>query len=290
MRLVAACRILLLSLLLSCPAAKAQPPMMAADINETVVQIPLLAGGKASGNHIVATLFKPNGDGPFPFVILSHGRATTAVERARTERWRYTEQSRWLVRRGLVVIVPTRRGYGATGGADVEASYACSNPWYKESLAAALDSALSTIYYAKALPFVDSKRFIAIGQSYGGFLSVGIAAANVEGLLAGINFAGGHGGDPATHPGVPCAPEKLAAVFADAGRTARVPMLWIYTENDLFFNAEVSRALHSAFTGAGGNAQYRLLPPFGNDGHLLFAQGGRIWQPVVDEFLKGLGL
>ena len=28
-----------------------------------------------------------------------------------------------------------------------------------------------------------------------------------------------------------------------------------------------------------------LLPPFGEDGHLLFSRGFSIWQPIVERFL-----
>ena len=34
-------------------------------------------------------------------------------------------------------------------------------------------------------------------------------------------------------------------------------MLWIYIENDTFFGPELSRRMHAAYTGAGGNAEYR---------------------------------
>ena len=283
-------RLLLVTTIGFCHDSWAQTDKLAADIGETVIAIPVLAEGKPTGGYMVGTLYKPNGDGPFPFVILNHGRATSAVERAKVQRWRYVEQSRWLVRRGFVVIVPTRRGYGGTGGADVENSYACSNPWYRESLAGGVESVLSAIEYAKGLPFANPKRFIVMGQSVGGYVAVGIAAANPEGLAAAISLAGGQGGAPDSHPGIPCAPDKLTRVFAEAGKTARVPMLWIYTENDQYFNPEISRAFHKAFAESGGNAEYKLLPPFGNDGHTLFVRGGEIWQQVVGEFLDKLGL
>lgn len=274
-----------------CGAASPQStPALVADINETVIEIPVIVNGQPNGARMVGTLFKPNGDGPFPFAIISHGRAGTPVERAQVSRWRYTEQSRWLVRKGYVVIVPTRRGYGSTGGSDVETNYNCANPWYKEALAGGVESVLSAVTYAKAQPFVDPKRFILIGQSVGGFVTVGVTAAAPEGLLAAVNFAGGHGGDPQRHPGVPCGPEKLLSVYADAGKTARAPMLWVYTENDNYFGPDYSRVWHKAYTDAGGRAEFQLLPPFQSDGHRMFVNGISIWRPIVDDFLKRTGL
>jgi invasion protein IalB len=46
-------------------------------------------------------------------------------------------------------------------------------------------------------------------------------------------------------------------------------MLWIYIENDTFFGRALSKRMHQAYTEAGGNAEYHLLPPFGSEGHFL---------------------
>ncbi len=274
-------------LLCACVSAYAQTP--ASDINETVVRIPVFVGGKPNGDQMLGTVFKPDGVGPFPFVVINHGRASTPVERARLGRQRYVDASRWLVRRGFAVFVAVRRGYGETGGADVESSYNCNNPWFKEAMAGGVQSVLFVIEYAKSQSFANKDRFLVMGQSVGGYLSVGIGAANPEGLVAVINFAGGHGGRPERDPGNPCATEKLREVFADAGKASRMPALWIYTENDNYFSPEHSRAWHQAFTAAGGKAEFRLLPPFAKDGRTLFGRGQKIWQPVVEEFLNGVG-
>ncbi len=268
-------------------AAQAQGTALAVDINETVVSIPVIVGGKPDGTTMVGTVFKPNGEGPFPFVVLNHGRR--AAERFKTPRWRYTAASRWLVGQGFAVFVPTRRGYGETAGPDVESSYQCANPWFREAMAGGVDSVMSVVEYARVQPYVDKNRYIVMGQSVGGFLSVGTGALNPDGLKAIINFAGGHGGRPDREPGNPCAADKLRQVFADAGKTSRVPSLWIYTENDQYFGPDRSRSWHAAFAAAGGRAEYRLLPPFASDGHTLFVSGTRIWQPLVAEFLKSVG-
>jgi hypothetical protein len=48
--------------------------------------------------------------------------------------------------------------------------------------------------------------------------------------------------------------------------------------------------MHEAFVGAGGNAEYRLLGPFGNEGHGLIdaPEGVAIWSPLVSQFLDRL--
>jgi len=68
-------------------------------------------------------------------------------------------------------------------------------------------------------------------------------------------------------------------------------MLWIYIENDTFFGPALSKRMHEAFTAAGGKAEYRLMPPFGNDGHFFIGSPDAIpiWSPVVTKFLDEQG-
>jgi homoserine acetyltransferase len=79
----------------------------------------------------------------------------------------------------------------------------------------------------------------------------------------------------------------LVDAVAEFGRTARVPMLWIYTRNDSYFGPELSKRMAEAFRAAGGNVEYRLLSDFGGDGHFLIdsADAVRLWAPIVSKFL-----
>ena len=45
--------------------------------------------------------------------------------------------------------------------------------------------------------------------------------------------------------------------------------------------------MHEAFTAAGGKAEFRMLAPFGSDGHFLIdaAEAVPIWSPLVSQFL-----
>ena len=101
--------------------------------------------------------------------------------------------------------------------------------------------------------------------------------------MNGLADDGRVGGKPNNN----CAPDRLVETTAEFGRTARVPMLWIYTENDTYFGPALSQRMATAFQAGGGNLEYHLLPPFGHDGHFLVdsADGVRIWTPMVDDFL-----
>ena len=84
-----------------------------------------------------------------------------------------------------------------------------------------------------------------------------------------------------------CAPDELVEETAEFGRASRIPMLWIYSENDTYFGPELAKRMHEAFTAAGGRAEYHMLPPFGNDGHFLIdsLDGIPLWAPLVSKFL-----
>ena len=66
-----------------------------------------------------------------------------------------------------------------------------------------------------------------------------------------------------------CAPDKLVEVTREFGTKSRIPMLWIYAENDTYFGPDLANRMHKAFTEAGGKAEFRIFPPFGSDGHFL---------------------
>jgi dienelactone hydrolase len=255
-------------------------------LNEAVTSLPVqvknLYGRPVSGNVIV-TQFKPAGAGPFPIVIINHGRGN---DRSKPARFRYTPQARFFIERGFAVFVPTRLGYGDTGvEPDPEDSGGCRDKDYAPMAAAASSEVLAVLDYARQQSYVNPERVLLVGQSVGGYTTTATAARMPQGLVAAINFAGGSGGDPETHPGAPCQGSKLESMYAQFGKTAKVPMLWIYTENDLYFGPQYSQAWSAAFNKAGGQAEFKLLPPFAKNGHTLFVSGLNIWEPVVAEFL-----
>ncbi|WP_442781479.1 alpha/beta hydrolase family protein [Collimonas fungivorans] len=259
---------------------------LATDIDETVTKLPVTVKnlyGRSYTGEVIVTRFKPTGPGPFPIVIINHGRGS---DRTTPGRFRYTQQARFFTERGFAVFVPTRLGYGDTGvEPDPEDSGGCRDKDYAPMAEAASNEVLAVLAYAKQQPYVNPERVLLVGQSVGGYTATATAAKMPQGLVAAINFAGGSGGDPETHPGVPCQGAKLESMYAQFGKTAKVPMLWIYTENDLYFGPQYSQAWYAAFNKAGGQAEFKLLPPFAKNGHMLFVSGLNIWQPLVAEFL-----
>ncbi|WP_343726881.1 prolyl oligopeptidase family serine peptidase [Burkholderia seminalis] len=282
-------RVILICLAFLIGDAHAGP--FASDLHESVDTVDVKVKdfyGKEDTGTVAITRFMPSGNGPFPILLLNHGR--NAQDRVSPARFRYTQQARFFVSKGFAVFEPTRIGYGRFGTQfDPEYSGACRHKDYHPLVDAARAEERAVLDYAKHQPNVDPNRIVIVGQSVGGLITTAMAADNPDGVVAAINFAGGAGGDPVQHPGAPCQGELMEAMFSSFGTTARVPMLWIYTENDRYFDPTYSGAWYKAFVRAGGDADYRLLPPFSDNGHLLFSRGIDLWQPVVSEFLEHHG-
>jgi dienelactone hydrolase len=140
---------------------------------------------------------------------------------------------------------------------------------------------------------VDARRGLAVGQSFGGTTAIALAAKAPPGIVATVNFAGGGGGNPVTQPERPCLPERLAALFASYGASARMPTLWIYAENDRYFGPKLPREWFDAYRAKGGTGEFVLLPKMdptlGDDGHASFTRNRSAWQPHFEAFLKKTG-
>jgi dienelactone hydrolase len=280
-------------------AAMSSSPLLATDLNEAVSRLPVsvtLGDGSQARGEMLLTTFAPAGPGPFPIAIINHGRNP---DRNTPDRFRMIGMASYLVRHGFAVFVPTRLGYGgstllpaqrAGNVIDPEASGDCSHHDYSIGLRPAMEQISATLNYARQQRYVDASRYLLVGQSAGGFTTVAYAAGKPAGLIGYVNFAGGVGGDPLKHPGVPCRPEMLTAAYAQYGRTAVAPSLWIYTENDQYFAPRYSRAWYRAFAAGGSPSRFVLQAPFDDDGHKLLSNGLPIWRPLMDNFLATLGI
>jgi len=238
---------------------------------------------------VVSTFYDSDTPAPRPIIVINHGRATSAMDRSKLGRAQYSVASKWLASMGFFVAVPTRIGYGVTGGPDVEDTGDCSRKYYPPGYAAAAAQTLQVLDAVGTRADVDKSRSIAWGQSFGGAASIAVASMNPPGVQLAINFAGGGGGDPVGHPQDPCAQPMLKKLFADYGTTSRIPTLWIYTENDMYFGPKLPKVWFDAFVAAGGKGEYTLFPPDGENGHALFTHAPEKWQPRVLEFLRANG-
>jgi len=271
-----------------------EEPAFAKDLNEEIHRIDVTVKdlyNRSETKKIPLTVFKPNGDGPFPLVILNHGRAGSADKRMQPLRFRYEPQARYLVGKGFVVIVPTRVGYGeAFGDFDPETNGGCSTSQIEPMSIAASEQVLAAHSFARSLTYVDTSRWWVMGQSVGGLTAVATVWRNPTGLQGGINFAGGTGGDPVARPGQSCGVPQIARLWKSKAKEAQVDMLWLYWVNDLFWGQHAPRDWHQAWTEGGGRAQFHQLSAIGKDGHSGFTSDMDHWVPLVDAYLAKAGV
>ena len=266
---------LLLLMLVACAGLAHAGPW-----TETVMQAPV------AGVTIEVTVFRPQGDGPFPLVVLSHGSPRSAEDRRREGRQRLEEQAQPFLAMGFAVVVPTRRGYGESGGEWAEGYGRCSNPdYYSAGLESARDIRAAVDAVRKE-PWADAQRVVLAGQSAGGFGSVAASSSRFEGLVGVVNFAGGRGSMGPDHV---CGEGRLVEAMGRYGATARVPELWLYSVNDHFFGPSLARRMHQAFVKSGGSAEFVEAPANGFDGHGYFARAVDDWAPRVRAFLQRVG-
>jgi len=256
------------------------------ELVEQQLRIPAPGAGKKG---LQALMVRPADAGPHPLALVNHGAPRRGSDRSGMSPRDMLPQAQEFARRGWTTVIVMRRGYGSSGGGFSEDARACDRDpnFYQSGVESANDLRAAIDYLAK-LPEVDPTRVISVGRSAGGFATVALTANPPHGLVAAISFAGGRG---SPSPDIVCHPNDLVAAFAQFGKTSRVPMLWVYAQNDHFFSPQIAEALYRAFTSAGGKAQLVKAGPFGDDGHHLFSQVGiPIWTPLVDGFLQAQGL
>ncbi len=234
-----------------------------------------------------ATVFRPPGSARAPLMVMNHGSPASSSERPGMKRPTYTAISSFFVSRGYIVVLPLRRGYGATGGHWAEDYGRCNKPDYFDAGLQTAADIRATIDYMRDQSFVAPDRTIVVGQSAGGWGTLALSSLNPPGVPAMIDFAGGRGGH---QPGVGnCEPSALVRAAGKYGATARVPLLWINSANDTFFDPTLVNRMVEAYTKAGGQVVHRTVAAFGKEGHNLASSdsGAPIWQPLVTEFLQG---
>jgi dienelactone hydrolase len=241
-----------------------------------------------AGTHgLEAMLVRPAQAGRYPLVLLNHGSPRAPSDRAGMTPLAMLPQAIEFARRGWTAVAVMRRGFGDSGGGFAERSGSCSNPDYVAGVTAAASDLRAAITYLAKRADVDPSRIISAGQSAGGIATVGLTANPPPGLVAAISFAGGRG---SPRDGEVCREDRLVAAFASFGKRSRIPMLWVYADNDRYFGPALAQRFHAAFLAGGGKAEFVKHPPFGEDGHNLFFRGVSLWTPHVDRFLKERGL
>ena len=242
-------------------------PSIVPQVHEEMWAIP------SSPVPMLAYLIRPIGGGPFPLVVMNHGVSLDTTGRSYFPAIEFRDAALRFARQGYVVVAPVRPGYGATAieiperglfGVFFSGVGKCSDAEFREAGLAVASIDKWVIDYMSTQSFIKRNEVIIVG-AIGGWLGSDCARQSEPGqsVRAIIGFAAGRGGRLNGKPNNNCAPDQLVDAVAEFGRTARVPMLWIYTRNDSYFGPELSRRMVEAFRAAGGNVEYHLLSDFG---------------------------
>ncbi len=191
-------------------------------------------------------LLKPEGRGPFPAVLISHGMGGSAASFGMMK-------AREMVSWGFVCLAPDythhagaagrrRPGGGPPGGAPpggappgdapgAKGGAACPNADFGAS-AENLRRARTCLDLLAKMPEVDATRIAAYGHSMGGFVTIGLAAAEPERLRACAIT--GSGVSP--REGYPAPAESAAG-------TIRTPFLLLHGADDTVVRPSQSEVL-----------------------------------------------
>jgi len=266
-----------------------------ARIIEEIIEVPVSVSNSNFTNNpkfeqkITVTIWRDDAIKKAPYLLFSHGRAGTDQERGKFGRSSEKRNSEYFVSKGFTVILPTRIGYGVSGGPDADYSGACGNKNYLEARKAAIDQSKQVLNHVFDFSYIDRTKGIVVGQSVGGFTTIGLSAENISGLKGAINFAGGDGGDPIKSAEKPCSDYLIKDTFAKYGASNKVPTLWLYSVNDRFWGEQLPKDWFAAFQKAGGKGQFISLPAYKDDGHSIFRGDLNAWKNDFEKFIKEIG-
>lgn len=239
------------------------------------------------------TMYRPDGPGPFPLVLVNHGRGHDPRSQPAD---RPIVLARQIVARGYTVIAPMRRGFAETPGryrhnpcADHRRIDAHGlghlQDWDATEEAFDLHAFVNAIVGQRE---IDRSRIVMVSQS-GGFTStLGYMTTPRVGALGYINFVGGGFSRCAGKDDL----VLTRQAGAQLGRQVKRPGLWIYARQDSFVSAATYRVMFDSFIAAGGDASWVELAPPIEEGHYMLGdeRAVSVWWPHVEAFLHRLGL
>jgi dienelactone hydrolase len=258
--------------------AQAPGTALNTSLNEQVLMVPKKTG--LFSIELETTIYKPDGDGPFPIVVINHGKA--AGDSRFQARSRPGSAARYFMSRGYVVVVPMRRGFSKSTG-----SYIGGGCNVESNGIAQAEDVKDVLDYITAQLYADKSQIVIAGQSHGGWTTLAFGTLSYPGVKGLVNFAGG-----LRQESCPGWESTLARAAGSYGENTRLPSLWFYGDNDSYFSVTTHSDMFKRYTAAGAPARLVSFGVFGSDVHSMFGsqEGLRIWQPEMTAFLKQIGL
>jgi dienelactone hydrolase len=236
-------------------------------------------------------LWRPQGRGPFPAILLNHGSGRSREELERLGPYERNAEKLGPVfaRHYYVFLYLFRRGVGPSADQGRNAvdlmnkEFAAHGQEARNALQLQLlenrdmADALSGLKFLRALPYVDARDVAAVGHSFGGSLTV-LLAEREPNLRAVVVFSGaGYSFDRSP---------ELRARLLTAIDSIAAPVFFIHAEND--YSLSSGKVLDARRERIGKPHRLKIYPPIGHtvdDGHDFLHLGVSIWEPDVFAFL-----
>lgn len=217
---------------------------------------------EVGGDTVSGILLKPEGKGPFPALLISHGKGGSVKG--------FTQQkASQFVKEGFICIGCNYTHAGEPGqrpGPGPAGQPGRGRPSPDDGASAKnIARAVACLDILQSLPEVDAKRIYAYGHSMGGFVTIGLAAEHPDRLKAAI--ISGSGISP--RDGFP-APSR------DKARSIKTPFLMLHGDADTTVRPEQSLALKEVLDS-------NSIP---NERHVLAAVTHNIDRDSPDEAFK----
>jgi dienelactone hydrolase len=237
---------------------------------------------QSGGRRLPGYLYKPAGDGPHPAVLWNHG--------SEKEPRAQPELARFYTQHGFVFFAPIRHGHGNTDGpyivdlqkeiAEREKDPAISRREQVKMHDVYNEDVVAALAWLKEQPFVDPRRIIVSGASYGGIQTL-VTAQKGLGARGFISFAPG---------AMSYANVALRERMQEAVRSAKAPLLLLQAKND--YSIGPSELLAPLLKANGPPSHSTIYPAFGKTeqhGHGAFATwslGTEQWGAEALEFIE----
>jgi dienelactone hydrolase len=231
-------------------------------------------------------LWRPIGNGPFPAILINHGSYRTGEPLGPYDPG---VLGSLFANHGYACLVLFRRGVGPSVGAGPPDGELLAQALASQGQTArnrvqlellegeALHEATAGVAYLRGLSYVDQSRVGLLGHSFGGSLSIILAAH--DSTIAAVVLFGAAAASWASSP------ELQHRLLTAVGRT-KAPIFFIHAAND--YSVAPGKALANELHRLGRPHRLKIYPPFGStsrEGHNLVFRSPDTWKKDVFAFL-----